>query len=511
MYRELVKTVEDLGTPRILVVGDLILDRYVFGDAERISPEAPIQVLRVDYEETRLGGAGAVVNNLRALGAETDVFGVVGDDADGKELKGQLETIGADTKGILTSKDGRPTTRKTRFVGRAQHRIPQQVLRVDWEQPDDLADDDQSGVVTAFQRALTANRPDAVLLSDYGKGVLTAGLTLRLIEAARGAEAGVPVIVDPLRSADYTKYRGATVLTPNREEAQAASGVPLAGDDPETLDRAAATLLETLDLQALVITLDKAGAFLRRREEAAGSLVPTRPRHVYDNAGAGDMVVAVLALALAGGVEVRRAVGLANVAGGLEVEKFGVQPVTRQEMILDLMGEARRRGDKVRTTEGLLADLSRHRARGETVAFTNGCFDLLHAGHVAYLDFASRQGDVLVVGLNADRSVRALKGPDRPVSPQEERARVLSAIEAIDYIVVFDEDTPERLIEAVRPDVLVKGEDWRDKGVVGREVVESYGGRVVLAPLLKGLSTSGLLGRIRGRGEADEEPQGEAP
>ena len=510
MYRELVKTVEGLGRPRILVVGDLILDRYVFGDAERISPEAPIQVLRVDYEETRLGGAGAVVNNLRALGAEVDVFGVVGDDADGKELKGQLETIGAETEGILTTKDGRPTTRKTRFVGRAQHRIPQQVLRVDWEEPTDLDADDQSNLLTGFQQALTEHHPDAVLLSDYGKGVLTPALTQRFIEAVRAAEPGVPAIVDPLKSADYAKYRGATVLTPNREEAQVASGVPLAGDDPDALDRAAA-LVERIDLEALVITLDKAGAYLRLRGETCGALVPTRPRHVYDNAGAGDMVVSVLSLALAGGVDFRRAVGLANVAGGLEVEKFGVQPVTRQEIVLDLMGEARRRGDKVRTTEGLLADLSRHRARGETVAFTNGCFDLLHAGHIAYLDFAGQQGDVLVVGLNSDRSVRALKGPDRPVSPQDQRARVLSAFEAIDYIVVFDEDTPQRLIEAVRPDVLVKGEDWRDKGVVGREVVESYGGRVVLAPLVQGLSTSGLLDRIRGRGGAAEETEGRVP
>ncbi|MFO8014943.1 MAG: D-glycero-beta-D-manno-heptose 1-phosphate adenylyltransferase [Phycisphaerae bacterium] len=509
MYRELIKMVEGLGRPRILVVGDLILDRYVFGDAERISPEAPIQVLRVDYEETRLGGAGAVVNNLRTLGADVEVFGVVGTDPDGEHVLAELGRIGAGTDEVLRSPD-RPTTRKTRFVGRAQHRIPQQVLRVDWEQPDDLSDADQSAVVTAFERSLTGHPPGAVLLSDYGKGVLTAGLTARLIEAAAAAEPAVPVIVDPLKSADYGKYRGATVLTPNRDEAQTASGVPLAGDDASALERAAAGLVGDVDLDALVITLDKAGAYLRRRGEAAGALVPTRPRHVYDNAGAGDMVVAVMALALAGGTDFREAVQLANVAGGLEVEKFGVQPVTREEMVLDLLGEARRSGDKVRSTDGLLADLSRHRARGETVVFTNGCFDILHAGHIEYLAFASRQGDVLVVGLNSDRSVRSIKGPERPVCPQDQRARVLSAIEAIDYIVLFDEDTPQRLIEAVRPDVLVKGEDWRDKGVVGREFVESHGGRVVLAPLVEGLSTTDLVSRIRENGAA-EGSKGDAP
>jgi len=509
VYRELVKIVEGLGRPRILVVGDLILDRYVFGDAERISQEAPIQILTVSHEETRLGGAGAVVNNLRALGAEVDVFGVVGTDPDGDHVLAELERIGAATENILRSGD-RPTTRKTRFVGRAQHRIPQQVLWVAWEDPSDLADNDQARVIAGFQRALVDKRPDAVLLSDYGKGVLTAALTGRLIEAAAGAEAGVPVIVDPLKSADYSKYRGATVLTPNREEAQLASGVSLAGADEAALERAAAGLVDDVDLDALVVTLDKQGAYLRLRQEAGGSLVPTRPRHVYDNAGAGDMVVAVMALATAAGASFRQAVQLANVAGGLEVEKFGVQPVTREEMVLDLLGEARRSGDKVRTTEALLADLSRHRARGETVAFTNGCFDLLHAGHIEYLAFAGRQGDVLVLGLNSDRSVRSIKGPDRPVCPEDQRARVLSAIEVIDYIVLFDEDTPQRLIEAVRPDVLIKGEDWRDKGVVGREFVESYGGRVVLAPLVKGLSTTDLVDRIRDAGAADP-PKGGSP
>jgi len=387
VYRELVKIVEGLGRPRILVVGDLILDRYVFGDAERISQEAPIQILTVSHEETRLGGAGAVVNNLRALGAEVDVFGVVGTDPAGDEVLTKLQEKGVATENILRSGD-RPTTRKTRFVGRAQHRIPQQVLRVDWEKVVDISSHEQNEIAVTLQRLVIDTNPDAILLSDYGKGVLTSALVIKIVQAAHGGGRDIPIIVDPLKSADYSKYRGARVLTPNREEAQLASGVPLAGADEAALQRAAEALVEKIDLDALVITLDKAGAYLRLRGEAAGSLIPTRARHVYDNAGAGDMVVAVMALATAAGAPFRQAVQLANVAGGLEVEKFGVQPVTREEMVLDLLGEARRSGDKVRTTEALLADLSRHRARGETVAFTNGCFDLLHAGHIEFLDFA---------------------------------------------------------------------------------------------------------------------------
>ncbi|MCX5675521.1 MAG: D-glycero-beta-D-manno-heptose 1-phosphate adenylyltransferase, partial [Planctomycetota bacterium] len=229
-----------------------------------------------------------------------------------------------------------------------------------------------------------------------------------------------------------------------------------------------------------------------------GQKVPTRARPVYDVTGAGDMVIAVLAMAVASGATLLDAVRLANVAGGLEVEKFGVQTVSREEIVSELLSEARRSSDKVRSLGNLLVDLGRHRARGEKIVWTNGCFDVIHAGHIEFLEFAGRQGDVLVLGLNSDSSVRANKGPDRPICRQEDRARVLAALEAVDYIVLFDARTPQRLIETVRPDVLVKGEDWRRKGVVGRTFVESYGGRVVLAPLVKGLSTTALVDRIRG-------------
>ena len=501
MYRRLVQLVENLGRPRICVVGDLMVDRYVFGDAERISPEAPIQILRAADEESRLGGAGSVVNNLVALGAGVSAFGVVGCDAAGGQVLRELRAAGAKTAGVIMAR-GRPTTIKTRFVGRAQHRIPQQVLRVDWEDAAPLPREVEDRLLARFAKA--DKTADAVVVSDYDKGVLTPRLTQGVIRLARRRR--LPVLIDPIKGCYYAKYRGATLLTPNRMETELASGIRLTG--PDAIRRAARKLLDDLRLDALVITLDKDGAYLAIRGDG-GEAVPTRPRLVYDVAGAGDMVIAVIALAVSAGAALVDAVRLANVAGGLEVEKFGVQTVTRDEIIAELLGEARHAGDKLRALNDLLVDLDRHRRLGRTIVFANGCFDLIHSGHVEFFDFAGRQGDVLVVGLNSDRSVRALKGPMRPICSERERARVLSALEVIDYIAIFDEDTPLRLIQAVRPNVLVKGEDWRYKGVVGRKFVESHGGRVVLSPLVKGLSTTELVRRIRESAPAGQ-PQGQA-
>jgi D-beta-D-heptose 7-phosphate kinase/D-beta-D-heptose 1-phosphate adenosyltransferase len=498
MYRQLIHLVERFGRPRICVVGDLMLDRYVFGDAERVSPEAPIQILKVAQEECRLGGAGSVTNNLLALGARVSVFGLVGDDGAGREVLARLKAAGARTTGVVRAK-GRPTTIKARFVGRAQHRHPQQVLRVDWEDTRPLDRPTEDRLLARLESALAGAQ--AVLISDYNKGVLTPRLTQQVIRLAKRHR--LPVVIDPIKGREYDKYRGATLLTPNRLETHLATGIALTS--PQAIRRAARQLMETLSLDALVITLDKDGAYLATRG-GAGEHIATRPRPVYDNAGAGDMVISVLALAIAAGAGLPEAVRLANVAGGLEVQKFGVQTVSREEIVGELLSEARRSGDKLRSRENLLADLARHRAQGESVVFTNGCFDVIHAGHIDYLGFAGRQGDVLVVGLNSDRSVRSMKGPQRPICDETQRARVLAGLEAVDYIVIFDEDTPQRLIETVRPDVLVKGEDWRRKGVVGREFVEACGGRVVLAPLVKGLSTTDIVQRIRRADASGDRP-----
>jgi len=501
MQSHLIHLVEQLGRPRVLVVGDLMRDRYVFGDAERISPEAPVQILKVASVESRLGGAGSVVNNLLELGARVSVFGIVGRDRVGDEMLRELRASGAKAAGVLRVA-GRPTTIKTRFIGRAQHRHPQQVLRVDNEDTRPLSREVEDRLLAKITPAIKA--ADIVVVSDYNKGVMTPRLTQGVIRCAHHLK--VPVLVDPIKAPDYSKYRGATLLTPNRLETELASGIRV--DGVEAAGRAARKLVDRLKLEAIVVTLDKDGAYLGLRGKG-GEPIPTRPRPVYDNAGAGDMVIAVLAMALAAGAAPADAVRLANVAGGLEVMKFGVQTVSRQEIIAELLEEARHTGNKIRTLDHLLLDLGRHRAMGHSIVFTNGCFDLIHPGHVTYMEFSGRQGDVLVVGLNSDRSVRANKGPTRPICNENERARVLAALEAVDYVILFDDDTPTRLIEAVRPDVLVKGEDWRFKGVVGREFVESYGGKVVLAPLVKGVSTTDIVGRIRAAENA--EGKGGAP
>lgn len=502
MYQHLIQLVEGLGRPRIVVLGDLMLDEYVYGETERISPEAPIGILRVPQPalgDYRTGGAGCVVGNLCSLGAEVALFSVLGADWAGDQIKGMLLERGAELSGLVEAPDY-CTTRKVRYVGRAQHHNQQQVLRVDYEDTRPLAHAAHEELRRRVTEATAG--ADIVVLSDYGKGVVTEETAQAVIRGCR--ERATPVLVDPHPSARYEAYRGASVVTPNRYESRAATGI--APRDEASAAEAAQALAASHHFGAVVVTLDKQGAYLFEAD-GAGRMVPTRPREVFDNAGAGDMVVAAVALALAGGASGLDAVRLANVAAGIEVEKFGVQPVSRDEILADLLGETHRHGDKRRTLENLLIDLARHRNLGRSIVFTNGCFDLLHAGHIAFLEAAGREGDVLVVGVNTDAGVRRLKGPDRPVCDQDARARVLSAIEAVDYVVLFDEDTPARLIQNVRPDVLVKGEDWRDKGVVGRETVEAAGGRVVLVPLVPGVSTTDLLERIRSPEPAAPRPE----
>jgi D-beta-D-heptose 7-phosphate kinase/D-beta-D-heptose 1-phosphate adenosyltransferase len=485
MNGRLRQVLETLGRPRILVLGDMMIDRYVHGDAERISQEAPIQVLRVAFEDERLGGAGAVANNLAALGAAVDVVSIVGDDGDGVKVLEYLKKIGAGTAAVRRVK-GRPTTVKTRFVGRAQQRIPQQVLRVDHEDTRAIDAATEAALAKGLEKAL--GRAAVLLISDYGKGVVTPRLCQRAIRAARRRK--VPVLIDPIKSADYSRYRGATLLTPNRVETEVASGLKIAGE--ASLRRITERLIADLKLESLAITLDKEGAYVAARG-ARGRKIATRPRNVFDNAGAGDMFISVLALALASGAALEDAVGLANVAGGIEVEKFGVQTVSREELATDLVATS----SKIRTLKQLEESVARDRANRARVVFTNGCFDLLHHGHVEYLEYARSQGDRLVVGLNSDASVRRLKGEPRPLVPEAQRARVLAGLVAVDYIVIFEEDTPEQVIRAVRPDVLVKGEDWRAKGVVGSKFVEGYGGKVVLAPLVGRASSTEIIEKAR--------------
>jgi D-beta-D-heptose 7-phosphate kinase/D-beta-D-heptose 1-phosphate adenosyltransferase len=487
--RDLAEWVSRLSQPRVLVVGDVMIDRYVWGDAARISQEAPVILLQADRREERLGGASSVAAMLRALGARVLLAGVIGEDRDSEQIRRLVTARGIDDEALL-SDPGRPGTVKERYIGRAQHRHPQQMIRVDYETREPLSPECERQLAQAILRQV--RRCDIVLVSDYDKGVCTPGLFAATLQAARAC--GVRVVADPIRGSDYRKYHGLSAITPNRLEAGLATGRTL-GSVAEALD-AAAELRERLDLEAAIVTLDRDGMALAHADGRRRHF-PTRPRQVYDITGAGDMVMAVLGMALAAGAEYEPAIRLANVAGGLEVEKIGVATVTREEILRDLLhGGAGRGPGKVMPLEELARELDRRREAGQRIAFTNGCFDVLHAGHVQYLREARAQADVLVVGLNGDASVRSLKGPTRPVNSCEARACVLSALEAVDYLVIFEEATPLEVIRAVRPDVLVKGADYRREQVIGADFVESYGGRVHLAPLREGYSTTRLLQRL---------------
>jgi D-beta-D-heptose 7-phosphate kinase/D-beta-D-heptose 1-phosphate adenosyltransferase len=480
--RDLARELESLARPRVLIVGDLILDRYVWGSVERISPEAPIPVLAARASEERLGGAGNVAANLRAMEAEVEVLGVLGADERGAVVERLFDQIGVEHAGVLRLA-GRPTTEKTRMLGAGT-----QMLRVDWEDARALSDADAARLVAGLERRLA--RVGAVVLSDYGKGVLCSKVLAEVIAAARARH--VPVLVDP-KGTDYARYRGATLLTPNRKEAEEALGRKL----PELaeLPRAARDLVKVAGVAAAVITLGPDGMYYLFAEREGH--VSTVARAVFDVTGAGDTVIAHLALGLAAGLGFESAVHLANHAAGIVVGKPGAASVTRAELHA-VLERATRQAGAVLTLPELLRRRAEWRAEKKRVVFTNGCFDVLHAGHVAYLREARAQGEVLVVGVNDDASVARLKGAGRPINPLGDRMTVLAALAMVDAVVAFGQDTPLELVEAVTPDVLVKGEDWRDKGVVGREWVESHGGRVFLAELLEGRSTTNLVERIRG-------------
>jgi D-beta-D-heptose 7-phosphate kinase/D-beta-D-heptose 1-phosphate adenosyltransferase len=488
----LLNRLAEMDSPRVLLVGDFMLDRYVYGDVERISPEAPVPVLKVVRREARAGGAGNVALSIPALGGAVECLGAIGEDADGEQMLGLLNEAGA-AGGDMIRLGRRCTTVKSRFVGLAQHRRAQQMFRVDEEQAEPL----EAEVLDRIEAAIEARLPacDILALEDYNKGVLSHERTAKWIAKAR--EAGKAVVVDPALIEDYGRYRGATLLTPNRYETARASG--MAVESGEQVAAAAARLLDEAQAEAVAVTLDKEGMLLARRG-GAREVVPTRPRAVYDVSGAGDVVLAMFALALGGGCRLREACELANVAGGLEVERFGVVPISREEVIDEIEREIGLRRSKVLDRHRLAAEVDRRKRRGESVVFTNGCFDLLHMGHVRYLQQARELGNCLIVATNSDASVARLKGPSRPIIGQSERAEMLSSLECVDFVTIFDEDTPEALLEALQPDVLVKG--GTTPVVVGREIVEGYGGKVLTLEAVEGLSTTQIIDRIAGADQA---------
>jgi D-beta-D-heptose 7-phosphate kinase / D-beta-D-heptose 1-phosphate adenosyltransferase len=475
---------------RVLVAGEMILDRYIWGDVARISPEAPIPILRVQRREEKPGNAGFVMANLRALGAEVSALGVVGSDRNGNLLREIFVDLGIDTRSILIDPD-RPTIVKDRMLGSVQaaHRATQQLLRVDDEDPRPLAPARERELIARANSEL--RNCDGVLISDIDKGLLTPPVLRALIDGS--VARGIPVIVDPRRTEDFSIYRGATALTPNRHETEVATGTRLT--DRGAWRKAAETLVRKLGLKACLITLDRDGMYLAERG-GKDTYVSTVPRDVYDVTGAGDVVLSVFGMFSIAGLGFSSAATIANLAASIEVTRIGTEVITREDLARALSPAHASHERKIHSTDELKSALDRERRAGRRIAFTNGCFDLIHAGHVQALAFARAQADVLVVGLNSDRSVKRLKGDSRPIYPAAERARILAALEAVDYVVVFDETRAEKIIRTVKPDVLVKGEDWRGKQVDGQAFVESRGGRVALAPLLGGRSTTETIDRM---------------
>lgn len=469
----------------VLVVGDFMLDRFIYGDLERISPEAPIPILRGSDRRQMLGGGGNVVANLVALGAIALPLTVVGGDQAGGDLRAMLDSQGVDTGGVLVSGDRR-TSQKTRFVAQRQ-----QVLRFDEEDRLPLADADRAALAGKLPDLVS--RADIVILSDYGKGVLGGGVAAEII--ARCRDADTPVLVDP-KGGDYGIYRGATAVTPNRKELAEASGAAAVTDGE--VEVAARRLVDAHGFDFVLATRSEDGMSVIGSEFAHHVATPVQ--EVFDVSGAGDTVIATFALARAAGLDLQSAGALANAAAGVVVAKSGTAQVTRDEIMVHLNGHVGRPGavdaDHVRRL------VASWKARDLSVGFTNGCFDILHAGHISLLRQARGACDRLVVGLNSDDSVRRLKGADRPVHSQDDRAAVLAALEAVDAVVLFEDDTPAALIAQLMPDVLVKGADYRIDQVVGADVVTAAGGRVVLAELLPDRSTTGTIRSLKARRRA---------
>jgi len=466
--------IPDFSSARLLVAGDVMLDRYLIGATERVSPEAPVPVVHIAANDNRPGGAANVAVNLASLEVPVALLGLVGQDENGAELKSALSLLAIENE--LIAIDGWPTITKTRVQSRGQ-----QLLRVDREEP---LNDGSAQLNAAFTVKL--QDCDAVLLSDYGKGSLDG--VADMITACRSQ--GVPVYVDP-KGSDFTRYRGATLLTPNQGEFERVAGQAVDDDD---LVAKARTMIASLDLRALLITRSEKGMLLVERDREP-EFLRTRAREVYDVAGAGDTVIAVLAAAHANGLELAAAAELANLAAGLVVAKSGVASVSPAELSRAL-GQCDRSGRGVIDVDELCRSVADAHGRGERVVMTNGCFDVLHAGHVSYLEEAKSLGDRLIVAVNDDDSVSRLKGESRPINSLADRMAVLAGLAAVDWVVPFSKDTPESLIKKVLPDILVKGGDYRPDEIAGSRDVLENGGDVRVLGFREGLSSSNIIDRL---------------
>lgn len=464
----------------VWVVGDVMLDEYVVGDVDRISQEAPVPVLKVRNVEYRLGGAANVASQIATLGGHASLAGLVGQDFAGSKILKMCEELQIDTRAVRQLGD-RQSTRKLRALARNQ-----QLLRLDWE---DAIPCPTEATRWMVERLKEGRAPDIVVLSDYAKGVLTPELVDGIAEAA--ASAGVRIVVDPKRR-DFSGYRGASIITPNLHELEIAAGRTFERDDTESIAASAQSLAIDAGVEALVVTRGERGMVVAQAREPYIS-IPARGRSIFDTTGAGDTAVATLATCLAAGATLSEAAQIANAAAGIAVARVGTASIRPGEIGEALSGES---SHKVFGLDDLAAQVGVWRTAGKRIVFTNGCFDLLHAGHLSLLHNAAQHGDILVLAVNSDASVQRLKGPERPLIPERERAAMLASLTCVDAVTIFEEDTPLEILRSIRPDVLVKGQDYNIKQVVGRDLVESIGGRVVLVPLLPEKSTTALIDRI---------------
>jgi D-beta-D-heptose 7-phosphate kinase / D-beta-D-heptose 1-phosphate adenosyltransferase len=483
MPQKLLNTVKTFGSKNLhaLVIGDVMLDRYLIGNVGRISPEAPVPIVLLSEQNERAGGAANVAANLALLGMKTHIIGCIGNDTEGESLKKHIAFIGVDTSAIISSKY-RPTIAKTRILGGHQ-----QMLRLDQESQAAFNDEESAQILKAVELEL-ALKPSIVILSDYAKGLLSTSICQQIIRACKTLE--IPVLVDP-KGRDYTKYKGATALTPNKKETAEACDTHI--DDADLINKSI-KLKQSLDIDFLAVTRGEEGITLI---DSSTHQIDATAQKVFDVSGAGDTVIATLAAGLAHQLSPLESLQLANLAAGVVVGQVGTVPITQHELIEAL---SRQQGNqqinKVCDLSQLIEKIDSWKKSHQKIVFTNGCFDLLHAGHVTYLESAKKRGDKLILGLNTDRSVSAIKGPTRPVVNESDRARVLAALESVDAVILFDDDTPINLINQIKPNVIAKGSDYTAEQVVGGKEVESWGGEIALIELVEGRSTSNIIQKL---------------
>jgi len=492
---------------RLLVIGDVMLDEYVSGDVDRISPEAPVQVVSVQNEDFKLGGAGNVVNNIAALGGKASAIGVIGNGRNGKLLLDMFTKLGVDTEGIVKER-GRITTRKTRII--AVNHANQQVLRIDREKKQDISDATLKKIVQIIKEKIPYI--DVILISDYGKGLITRRMLSQVIAIAK--KHNKLTIVDP-KGLDFSKYSGVSLLTPNKKEAALASRIEII--DESSLEKAAKKILQDIGIHQLLITCGKDGMVLFERNKEPFR-VKAEERHVFDVSGAGDTVLAVLGLAVASGISVKNSLAVANAAAGIVVGKAGTATVSKQELASAykiVMGKVGTRAvseqklasslesnihdlpDKYKQLTELPALIKALKKKGKRLVLTNGCFDLLHAGHIMLFSASKLMGDILFVAIDDDESVKTLKGSGRPVISAKERVRIISALDTVDYVVLFSSPELKKLIEIIQPNVLTKGSNYTDQEVFGRELVEKYGGKIELIPVTENISSTRIIDTIK--------------